>query len=75
VVPPGATDAAVAELVKRLTELMAFAGLPRTLSAGGVEKSALPRLAAEAAKQWTATFNPRPVTAADFVRLYEAAFS
>jgi len=34
----------------------------------------IPTLAEEAAKQWTATFNPRTITARDFVRLYEAAF-
>ena len=32
------------------------------------------RLAEEAARQWTAGFNPRRVTKADFARLYEAAF-
>jgi len=32
-------------------------------------------LAEEAAKQWTANFNPRRIEAADFVGLYEAAFN
>ena len=36
--------------------------------------ASLSALAAEAAKQWTAGFNPRPVSAADFLALYEAAF-
>jgi alcohol dehydrogenase len=67
-------ESAVDELLKRLAQLVDLAGLPRTLAACGVEKSALPRLADEATKQWTAGFNPRPVSAADFVRLYEAAF-
>lgn len=30
----------------------------------------VPLLAAEAARQWTAQFNPRPLTADDFVALY-----
>jgi alcohol dehydrogenase len=34
----------------------------------------IPTLAEEASKQWTATFNPRPVTQDDFISLYEAAF-
>jgi alcohol dehydrogenase class IV len=34
----------------------------------------IPTMADEAAKQWTATFNPRAITARDFVNLYEAAF-
>jgi hypothetical protein len=28
----------------------------------------------EAAKQWTATFNPRPITPKDFEKLYSASF-
>ena len=31
-------------------------------------------MAAEAAKQWTGTFNPRPLTAAEFGALYRAAW-
>jgi len=31
-------------------------------------------LAMEAAKQWTANFNPRRIAEDDFVSLYEAAF-
>jgi alcohol dehydrogenase len=40
-----------------------------------VTAEVVPRLAEEAAKQWTAQFNPRPISAADFQQLYEAAFS
>jgi len=43
-------------------------------SACGVRRDDLARLAEEAAGQWTAGFNPRPVAKEDFVRLYEAAF-
>jgi alcohol dehydrogenase class IV len=38
-----------------------------------VEKSKISELSEEAAKQWTASFNPRPISAADFRHLYEAA--
>ena len=65
---------AVAELAKRLEELPGLAGLSQTLSPCGVTWDSIPTLAEEAAKQWTATFNPRSVTKEDFVRLYEAAF-
>jgi len=64
---------AVAGLARRLEALLDQAGLPRTLAASGVTADALPMLAAEAAGQWTAGFNPRPVKSADFVRLYAAA--
>ena len=34
-----------------------------------------PALAEEASRQWTAQFNPRPIAAGDFARLYEEALS
>ncbi|RMH20793.1 MAG: iron-containing alcohol dehydrogenase [Acidobacteria bacterium] len=60
-------------LARRLDELRARAGLPARLGECGVAAGALPALAGEAAGQWTAQFNPRPVTAADLERLYAAA--
>ena len=32
----------------------------------------IPTLALEASHQWTATFNPRTITPADFARIYES---
>jgi alcohol dehydrogenase len=61
-------------LADRLTELRAKAGLPERLRDCCVEANRLPELAAEAAAQWTARFNPRPVTADDLLAIYEAAF-
>ena len=58
----------------RIDELLNLAGFPSSLSECGVKPSAIPQLAAEAAKQWTANFNPRPATEKDFEKLYEAAF-
>ncbi len=71
----GARDAAGAAraLADRLAGFLAEAGLPTTLSALGVAREAVPRLAAEAAEQWTARFNPRPVGEAEFRALYAAA--
>jgi alcohol dehydrogenase len=63
----------VSGLVVRLESLLKLAKLPVNLTSCGVDKDSIPKLAAEAAKQWTAGFNPRPVAAEDFVRLYEAA--
>jgi alcohol dehydrogenase len=68
-------ETAVRQFVERIEALLASAGMPRRLSERGVERAALPELAREAACQWTAGFNPRPVAAPDFERLYEAAFS
>lgn len=61
-------------LAARLDELLNLAGIPRSLADCGVNPSAIPQLAVEAAKQWTAGFNPRPVGEKDFVKLFEAAF-
>ncbi len=63
----------VAALVERLQDLLDRAGFARSLTAHGVTKGAAASLAEEAAGQWTAQFNPRPVTAADLRELYELA--
>ncbi len=65
---------ALEALVARLEGLLNLAGMPRSLADCGVDRKKIKALAAEAAQQWTAGFNPRPVTAVDFVRLYEDAF-
>jgi alcohol dehydrogenase len=67
--------AAVDALIARLEHLLNGAGLPRSLAGAGVKRDAIPMLAREAARQWTAGFNPRAVTVADFEQLYEAAFT
>ena len=50
------------------------AGLPSTLRECQVDRVKLPQLAEEAARQWTGTFNPRPVDSQSLLELYEAAF-
>jgi alcohol dehydrogenase len=60
-----------AELLASLVEnLLQQAGLPARLSEYAVPESDLPTLAQEAARQWTANFNPRPVTADDLLEIY-----
>jgi alcohol dehydrogenase len=61
-------------LLARLEGLLNKAGMPRSLAECGVPRSMIPTLAREAMQQWTAAFNPRKISAEDFVRLYEAAF-
>jgi alcohol dehydrogenase class IV len=61
-------------LIARLELLLNRCDMPRSLADCGVPRSAIPMLAAEAARQWTAGFNPRKVEVNDFVSLYEAAF-
>jgi alcohol dehydrogenase len=61
-------------LYERILELKEIAGLPESLRECGVPHNLLPRLAAEAADQWTAGFNPRPVAQKELLALYEAAY-
>jgi alcohol dehydrogenase len=69
-------DCAVDRLLKRLSDLLCFVGegAPVTLAALNVRRDTIPALAREAAKQWTAGFNPRSIGEKEFVELYEAAF-
>ena len=67
-------EAACHALVAHLESLLDRAGLRRSLAECGVKKAMIPKLANEAATQWTATFNPRPLTPGHFEQLYEAAF-
>ncbi|MCK6501373.1 MAG: iron-containing alcohol dehydrogenase, partial [Nitrospira sp.] len=66
-------DHAVNALVSYLNQLLNECGLPRSLAEAGVDAGLIPVMAVEAEKQWTASFNPRSVTASDFEALYRAA--
>jgi len=61
-------------LARRLEHLHRAGRLPRTLRDSGVAEALLPDLAALAAKEWTGTFNPRPVGESDFLGIYQDAF-
>jgi alcohol dehydrogenase len=61
-------------LAKRLEDLTAAGGLALTLNEAGVEATALSELAAQAAEQWTGTFNPRPFDVTGALEIYSAAF-
>ncbi|AMV26800.1 1,3-propanediol dehydrogenase [Gemmata sp. SH-PL17] len=61
-------------LAARVSQLTAAAGLPQSLKECGVSNTILQLLAEEANQQWTARFNPRPVTEADILRVYQAAW-
>ena len=66
--PPGE------RLAGRLIEIARAAHLPGCLQEVGVPRQDLPALAADAAAQWTGTFNPRPFDAAAALSLYERAY-
>jgi len=62
------------DMIERLAVVRSTAGLPQQLREIAVPEEVLPDLAADAAEQWTARFNPRPLGLTDFLELYRAAF-
>lgn len=67
---PASGHEGLAEFVAKLTRK---SGLPARLSDCGVSEEKLPTLAADAAKQWTGTFNPRKVGEQELLELYRTA--
>ena len=60
-------------LADHLEKLRELSRLPGDLGSWNVDPSTLPRLAEEAAAQWTAQFNPRNLSSEDFLGLYRNA--
>jgi alcohol dehydrogenase len=68
-------DPASVDLLARfVASLVAEADCPTNLTAAGADPSLVEVLAEEAATQWTANFNPRPVDRPQFAELYRRAF-
>jgi alcohol dehydrogenase class IV len=57
-----------------LEKMIEVGGLAKGLRTAGVPEHDLPRLAEEAAGQWTGKFNPRPFGAAEALELYRRAY-
>lgn len=69
ILTPG--DPTTSSLIGFLERVRDEVGLEENLANCGVEKSDLGSLATEAAKQWTAGFNPREVQESDLLELYQ----
>lgn len=63
----------VESLCQRIDAMLVEGHLPRRLTELGVRPEHFDELAAIAAKQWTATFNPRPVDQPSLREIFEAA--
>jgi len=59
-------------LAQKLDEVLRLTGLAVPLRSFGVTEASIPTLAEEASQQWTASFNPRAITPADFARIYQS---
>ena len=62
------------ELARRLEELAEAGGLRTSLRGAGVSEKDLPELAADAAQQWTGTFNPRPLDQQGAIEIYQCVY-
>lgn len=62
------------ELARRLEELAEIGGLRTNLRSVGVTETELPELAADAAQQWTGTFNPRPLDTQGAIEIYQCVY-
>ena len=58
------------DLIGELDTILEAARMREGIAKLGIDRGAFPKLAAEAAQQWTATFNPRRIDAHDFEELY-----
>lgn len=65
-------EASTETLIEFLEEHRTRVGLVGSLTALGLRSVDIEMLSDEAARQWTAGFNPRPIAAADFVGLYQS---
>ena len=65
---------AAEQLARYLTAVVKDWGLPTSLEECHVRTDLIPTMADEAAKQWTGTFNPRPVDVSSLRELYGCAF-
>ena len=61
-------------LARRLEQLATAGGLRTSLGAAGVTRDELAPLAADAAGQWTGSFNPRSFDMKGAMEIYESAF-
>ena len=68
-------DEAIANLIMRLFEIVKIVKDKIPLNTYGLHVDDVPRLAAEASNQWTASFNPCPVEVAEFENLYCSALN
>lgn len=66
-------DPSAEHLAGRIEQFMEMADFPRRLGEIGVTQGMIDELADGAARQWTAGFNPVPLSRADFQVVYRAA--
>jgi alcohol dehydrogenase len=71
--PETRTEEEAETLARTLDSLLKQAKMMTRLRETGISASDVPMLAEEAARQWTAGFNPREITVRDFEQIYQRA--
>ena len=71
--PYGLLDADAEQLARRVEAMLGVAALPRRLADYAVQPAAIGELAAQAATQWTARFNPLAVDEKNLRTIYDRA--
>ena len=61
-------------LAQHVQSLIALSGCPTSLIEVEIDLDKIPQLAADAAEQWTGSFNPCPVTVESLQELYQCAY-
>ena len=61
-------------LAQTIDDLMQQAELPTRICEYDISQEDLPRLAEEASSQWTASFNPREVTARELLEIFQCVY-
>ena len=67
-------QSAMETILARVESLLKLAGFPLALDEHGFSPEEIPGLAIDAVEQWTANFNPRPVSVEDVEKLYGSLF-
>ncbi|MCA9450990.1 MAG: iron-containing alcohol dehydrogenase, partial [Candidatus Omnitrophica bacterium] len=70
-----APEVAVEALASQIEDYLRLADLPTRLSEYDIPEEEIDALAEEAAKQWTAQFNPRKAGKEDFGHLYRSVYA
>ena len=73
--PASSDQEATQFLIARVNRILELAKFPSSLDEFGFTQTDIQSLARGAFEQWTANFNPRPVTLQDFEKLYSFLFS
>jgi alcohol dehydrogenase len=73
--PASSDQEATQVLIARVNRILELAKFPSSLDEFGFAQSDVQSLAKDASEQWTANFNPRPVTLRDFENLYSILYS